>query len=159
HDIAVDPLYSDKESYQAELAALNASDTSKSFMLQQSSNVRTLTKIVDGKGYVFAYNYTNAALPVTFTWKEAPGAVAVFGEGRSAPVSGNAFSDSCGPYEAHVYVIGNGGSGSPPPPPPPPGGGGTPFHGAPIALPGTVEAEDFDEGGEGIAYHDADAQN
>jgi len=30
----------------------------------------------------------------------------------------------------------------------------TPFSGTPIALPGTFEAEDFDNGGEGVAYHD-----
>jgi Tfp pilus assembly protein PilX len=32
--------------------------------------------------------------------------------------------------------------------------GPTPFGGTPRALPGTVEAEDFDEGGAGVAYHD-----
>src|SRR5437879_7884894 len=31
---------------------------------------------------------------------------------------------------------------------------GTPFSGTPIAVPGTFEAENFDRGGEGIAYHD-----
>jgi len=31
---------------------------------------------------------------------------------------------------------------------------GTPFSGTPIAVPGTFEAENFDLGGEGIAYHD-----
>jgi hypothetical protein len=30
----------------------------------------------------------------------------------------------------------------------------TPFTGTPIAIPGTFEAEDFDRGGEGVAYHD-----
>ena len=34
-----------------------------------------------------------------------------------------------------------------------------PFEGTPIALPGTIEAENYDLGGEGIAYHDADAEN
>jgi hypothetical protein len=36
---------------------------------------------------------------------------------------------------------------------------GTPFTGEPIAIPGAFEAEDFDLGGEGIAYHDSDASN
>src|SRR2546425_11120970 len=31
---------------------------------------------------------------------------------------------------------------------------GIPFFGTPIAVPGTFEAENFDLGGEGIAYHD-----
>jgi len=35
----------------------------------------------------------------------------------------------------------------------------TPFSGTPIALPGTFEAEDFDNGGEGVAYHDNVAGN
>ncbi len=41
------------------------------------------------------------------------------------------------------------------------GGGGeqSPFHGNPIALPALIEAEDFDQGGEGVAYHDLDAAN
>src|SRR5207245_105285 len=30
----------------------------------------------------------------------------------------------------------------------------SPYLGVPIALPGTFEAENFDKGGEGIAYHD-----
>jgi hypothetical protein len=32
---------------------------------------------------------------------------------------------------------------------------GTPYSGTPYAVPGTVEAENFDNGGEGVAYHDA----
>jgi hypothetical protein len=35
----------------------------------------------------------------------------------------------------------------------------TPFGGVPFAVPGSIEAEDFDTGGEGIAYHDAVAGN
>ncbi len=36
---------------------------------------------------------------------------------------------------------------------------GAPVNGTPIALPGTFEAEHFDEGGEGNAYHDTDSTN
>jgi hypothetical protein len=39
------------------------------------------------------------------------------------------------------------------------GGGLTPFSGAPAQLPGTVKAENFDNGGEGVAYHDTSAGN
>jgi len=41
------------------------------------------------------------------------------------------------------------------------GGGGvlSPFSGTPVALPGTVNAEKFDNGGEGVAYHDTTAGN
>ena len=31
--------------------------------------------------------------------------------------------------------------------------------GSPLAIPGTIEAEDFDGGGEGAAYHDASRGN
>ena len=36
---------------------------------------------------------------------------------------------------------------------------GSPYSGAPVAVPGVIEAENYDLGGEGIAYHDADANN
>lgn len=35
----------------------------------------------------------------------------------------------------------------------------SPFSGAAIALPGTIQAEDFDQGGEGVAYHDTTSGN
>jgi hypothetical protein len=35
----------------------------------------------------------------------------------------------------------------------------TPFGGMPVALPGTVQAANFDDGGEGVAYHDTTAGN
>jgi hypothetical protein len=38
-------------------------------------------------------------------------------------------------------------------------GGATPFGGAPIALPGRIDAANFDNGGEGVAYHDTSAGN
>lgn len=37
--------------------------------------------------------------------------------------------------------------------------GNTPFGGNPAAVPGRVQAENFDEGGEGVAYHDTTAGN
>ncbi len=47
------------------------------------------------------------------------------------------------------------------PPPPPPGQ--TPFGGTPVAITGsataTIQAENFDNGGEGVAYHDTDTTN
>jgi Carbohydrate binding module (family 6) len=50
------------------------------------------------------------------------------------------------------------GTATPPPPPPPPGGS-TPYTGTPINLPGTVQFENYDAGGEGIAYHDTTSGN
>jgi hypothetical protein len=34
-----------------------------------------------------------------------------------------------------------------------------PYGGTPAAVPGTIEAEDYDTGGEGVAYHDTDTNN
>lgn len=38
-------------------------------------------------------------------------------------------------------------------------GNGTPFSGSPVVIPGRIEAENYDKGGEGVAYHDVDANN
>jgi glucose/arabinose dehydrogenase len=38
-------------------------------------------------------------------------------------------------------------------------GGPTPYRGIPAAIPGIVQAEEFDEGGLGVAYHDTTANN
>src|SRR5262249_60774284 len=37
--------------------------------------------------------------------------------------------------------------------------GSTPFGGTPASIPGTIRAENFYEGGEGIAYHDTSVGN
>jgi hypothetical protein len=42
-------------------------------------------------------------------------------------------------------------------PPPPPSYGGTPYGGTPAAIPGMFQAENFDIGTEGVAYHDVTA--
>jgi beta-glucosidase len=39
------------------------------------------------------------------------------------------------------------------------GGGNTPYHGSPFVLPTRIEAEDYDLGGEGVAYHDVSGGN
>ena len=36
---------------------------------------------------------------------------------------------------------------------------GTPYFGAPVQMPGRIEAENYDLGGEGLAYHDVNANN
>jgi endoglucanase len=51
--------------------------------------------------------------------------------------------------------FGASGGGTPPPPP----ASGSPYSGAPAAIPGMIEAENFDNGGEGAGYHDGDATN
>ena len=120
HNIAVEWLYSRIQWYQAELAALQAGDTSKSGgMLNGAANVRTLTKLVNGVGYVFAYNYTNSPQPATFTWFTPPTGVTESKSGQSLALNGASWSDTFGPYQARVYIV-NGAGTTPPPPPPPP---------------------------------------
>ena len=55
------------------------------------------------------------------------------------------------------------GAAAPPPPPPPlpppPSGGSTPYSGTAVALPGTVQFENYDAGGADVAYYDTTATN
>jgi hypothetical protein len=93
-------------------APLLADDATAALTTNSNPNaIKTKIKIVNGKGYLFAYNATNAQASGTFTWNIAPGTVTVNAENRALTASGNAFTDSFGPYQAHVYVIGNGGAG------------------------------------------------
>jgi hypothetical protein len=119
YDIQVEWLYSNKDYYQAELNRLNAGDTSRSPMLDGAATIRTKTKVVNGKGYVFAYNYTNKSTPVTFTWQNAPGTVTENKTGQAYPVSGSSWSDTFGPYQARIYVVSNGGGTTTTPTPTP----------------------------------------
>src|SRR5437660_1666279 len=48
---------------------------------------------------------------------------------------------------------------SPPPPPPPPAPARSPYKGVPFSVPGLIEAEDFDNGGEGVSWHDLTGGN
>jgi hypothetical protein len=104
--------FADKQWYQAELTALTkpTPDESLSDLLKQPfpqrSFIRTRTTVVNGIGYVIAYNYGNTAIKdVTFTWKSAPTSVEVFAENRTITPVGATFKDDFGPYEAHVYVV------------------------------------------------------
>lgn len=52
-----------------------------------------------------------------------------------------------------------GAASTPPPSPPPLGDPSVAFGGIPASIPGTVQAENFDIGGEGVAYSDTDPVN
>jgi hypothetical protein len=111
-DIPLISNYADKQWYQAELDALRAGDRSLSSMLHQvpsqKSYIRTRTSIVNGIGYVIAYNYGNTAIKnVTFTWQaNLTSPIQVVGEaGRTITPSGATFVDNFAAYEAHVYVV------------------------------------------------------
>lgn len=106
HNLQVEWLFSAKESFKAELAALQRGDISRSYLLDQSCDVRTKVTVVGGKGYLFAYNYTSKDIgPVTFSWRRGVSLVTVLDEARTLTPSGSNFSDSFGPYEAHIYEI------------------------------------------------------
>jgi hypothetical protein len=105
HNLAVDQLQSRKDGYQAEKAALQAGDTSKSPLVIGAANVRTRTKFVGGVGYVFAYNYTNQQQPVTFTWWSPLSRVKESQSGQLYTVNGASWSDTFGPYESRIYVV------------------------------------------------------
>jgi hypothetical protein len=99
--------------------ALLADDAAASLTANSNTAIKTKVKVVGGKGYVFAYNSTGTSQNATFGWNTAPGTVTVNAESRTLAASGNNFTDTFGPYAAHVYVIGNGGTGGTPPPPTP----------------------------------------
>jgi len=84
------------------LAALDRPD-----LLVTNSNpaVRTRVKYADGKAYVIAYNSTAGPVTTTLGMSFVPAAVTVHGESRAVAASGASFSDSFGPWEAHVYVV------------------------------------------------------
>jgi hypothetical protein len=112
HNVNADWLYSRKEMYQAEIEALQRGDTSKSGgMLTDASTIRTRAMVANNHGYVFAYNYTNASQPVTFT---VPGVeqyhIKVW-ENRTPNqlydvAGGISWSDTFEPYQAKIYVVG-----------------------------------------------------
>ena len=111
HNIAVEWLFSRKQWYLEEKAALQAGDTSKSGgMLNDAATVRTLAKVVGDVGYVFAYNYKNSSTPVTFTWHTAPTGVRESQTGQTFPLNGAQWSDNLGPYQARIYVIDHAGN-------------------------------------------------
>ncbi|MGH6691093.1 MAG: Ig-like domain-containing protein, partial [Gammaproteobacteria bacterium] len=124
-----------------------------------SSAIKTKVKLVNGKGYVFAYNYTTQNVTATLTWNTAPGTVTVSAENRTLAPSGNSFTDSFAPYQAHVYVLdtaGSGGSGSGGTTNPPPGGGSltvafaNPQDGATVS--GTATTTMSADGGSGYTF-------
>jgi len=84
------------------LAALDRPD-----LLVSNSNpaIRTRVKYAEGKAYVIAYNSTAAPATATFGMSLVPATVSVHGESRNIMPSGASFTDSFGPWEAHVYVI------------------------------------------------------
>ena len=92
-----------------ELTALEpvllADDTPTALVGHSNSNIKTKVKVVNGTGFVFAYNSAGSRQSATFTWRTVPGPVAVHAEGRALVATDRAFSDTFAPFAAHVYVV------------------------------------------------------
>jgi hypothetical protein len=104
------PHLDELRSVVGELAALEpallADDTPAALAGNSNSNIKAKVKLVNGKGFVVAYNASGRRQSATFTWSSAPGTVTVHGEARSLVASDRSFSDTFAPFDAHVYVIG-----------------------------------------------------
>lgn len=70
-----------------------------------ASDIRTRVKFINGKGYLFAYNYMNTSTSATFSWSSPLGTIKVYNEGREISSQGNQFTDIFDGFEAHVYEI------------------------------------------------------
>ncbi len=90
-------------SLQGPLSALD--DTTGLTGNNQSSSIQTRVKSYGGYRYLIASNTTGGTVSPTFTWHTAPELISVYNEGRSITPSGATFTDSFGPYAAHVYRI------------------------------------------------------
>jgi len=66
-------------------------------MLANAATIRTLTKVVDGTGFVFAYNYTNRPTPARFTWRHPPARVLESRDGRLFAVTDSSWEDTFSP--------------------------------------------------------------
>jgi hypothetical protein len=104
-------------------------------------------------------NWGLAGSTEKFTWMELLNGDVVlrsFGGGHLIRSAANGTilpdtDDSRDTASHYVFVEGSVPTGPPSPV--------TPYYGTPMAVPGTVEAEDYDHGGEGHAYHDTTADN
>ena len=95
-----------------ELAALEpvllAADAPDALAHNSNSNIKAKVKLVNGKGFVLAYNASGSRQSATFTWRTTPETVTVHAEHRTLATSGRSFSDTFVPFAAHVYVVDGG---------------------------------------------------
>jgi hypothetical protein len=84
---------------------LSQVDDTTDLMGNNQSSIHTRVKSYGGNKYLIASNTTNGPLSPTFTWHSAPLSITVYNESRSITPSGATFTDSFGPYAAHVYQI------------------------------------------------------
>jgi len=108
--------------FDTERIALNRGDISLSPMLHdpnapttlkvgvQSHDVRYRASMVNGVGYLIAYNYSNVTQSVTFNWTGAASSISRVGDTTAPPAltaagTGKRFSDTVGPYQVRIYVL------------------------------------------------------
>ena len=92
-----------------ELTALEpvllADDAQDALSGHSNSNIKAKVKLVNGKGFVLAYNASGSRQSATFTWRTTPATVSVHAEDRTLIASGRSFTDTFAPFAAHVYVV------------------------------------------------------
>jgi hypothetical protein len=87
-------------------AVLSSPDNSEELLGNTIPAVATRVKNAGGLQYVIASNTSNSTVSPTFTWASSiKGTVGVYNESRSIAPSGAKFTDTFGPYAAHVYVL------------------------------------------------------
>jgi len=132
---------------QAPTVALTAPTNGASYVAPAAITLSATAS--DSDGYITSVNFfAGASLigssvrpPYTATWSAIPaGAYSV------TAVAVDNLGGSTASTSVNVSVS-------------PPGTGSTPFSGTAVPVPGTIEAEQFDNGGEGVAYHDVTAGN
>ena len=93
--------------------------------------------------------------PATYSWK--PTTALQPGTTYSWRVVSRTFASLTAQSATRTFTTS--GTATTPPPPPPPTSSSGPFTGTAISLPGTVEAENFDNGAAGVAYRDTSPGN
>jgi fibronectin type 3 domain-containing protein len=110
---------------------------------------------VNGVDYYIVENMSDTTVSnasFTLPGQAGGGTAQVVGENRSLTVgSGGTATDSFQPFATHIYQLGT----QPPPPPPVE----TSYLSPPPNVTDTIQAENFDNGGEGLAYHDLTSTN
>ena len=101
-----------------------------------------------GRAYQIQVSNDAASWTTLFSTTTGAGGIndlSVSGSGRYVRVQGTQRGTVYGYSLWELQVYGNGGQ--------------QPFGGTPRAIPGTIQAEDYDTGGEGVAFHDTTAGN
>ena len=104
--------------------------------------------VADGDGFIHRYN-SNGTVDLTFGVNGKVGGTGALYAGPNGTTL--ATIQNTDHLEIDRYTGDAAGPG--------PGSGETPYLGSPAAIPGRIEAENFDSGGEGVGYHTTNPQN